>query len=53
MNQAAKKPKQHKQGARLMLLGNGEYLIQLQKKYGPNITLAEVIKKEHYKEEEK
>lgn len=46
MNQAPKKPKQRKHGARLMLLGNSEYLIQLQKKYGPNITLAEVIKKE-------
>lgn len=32
--------------ARLMLLGNGEYLAQMAKKYGPDVTLKEVIEKE-------
>lgn len=32
--------------ARLMLLGNGEYLAQMVKKYGLDATLKEVIEKE-------
>lgn len=46
--QSNTKPRQPRRDiTRLMLLGNGEYLAQMAKKYGEHATLKEVMQKEN------
>lgn len=48
--QSNTKPRQPRRDiTRLMLLGNGEYLAQMAKKYGEHATLKEVIEMENKK----